>query len=166
MLCACLMASALLVLPGTAHANSNSDTYDLSGTFNNGATIQSGSSFTLTNGSLNGVTIDTSVGDFSCAGVTPSNVCTFYALGNGVDEFNVSNGTYYLSIQFLASNLTGFPSNLPLSTGSFLELSATDTYSALTSGSGTLVTPEPGTFVLLLSGIAGLFFLGLRRARA
>lgn len=64
-----LLAAALILLPGAAHADSGT-TYDVTGTFTNGVTINSGSSFVIdaNGGNLNvdGATIDTSVGDFYC----------------------------------------------------------------------------------------------------
>lgn len=170
LLCAGLLA-ALFLLPATALADSNT-TYDVTGTFSNGVTITSGSSFTLeTSGSttqLFDATIDTSAGDFSCTTSSPhTSTCSFYTLTNGIDYINVPDGSGYISLRWLASNLTGFPPTLPLNLSSYIYSNGPPaTASYLTAGSGSLATPEPGTFLLMLSGIGGLFFLNWRRVQA
>jgi len=159
-----VMAVALFLLPATAHADSH--TYDLSGTFSNGVTINSGSSFTLANGALDGATLVTSAGNFSCAPNAPTGAtCTFYTLSNGTDEFNINNGTDYISIQFLATNIAGFPPSFSLAGSTFEKDNALGVYSFLTSGTASLVTPEPGTVILMLSGFAALAFLSLRKVQ-
>jgi len=173
--CFAVLAGALLLLPGAAKADSGSDptTYDVTGTFSNGVTIDSGSSFSILGnvssgvpGTLDGATIITSVGTFSCTyGVTVPSACSLYQYG-GDEIFNLFNttGTEYLSIEIPIGDIDG-PNPIPL-TGTFIEpWPAGQPRVGLTSGYA-VDTPEPGTLLLMLSGIAGLFFLGLRRGHA
>jgi hypothetical protein len=164
LLCFALFAAALFLLPATARADSGG-TYDLTGTFNNGVTINSGSSFTVTGGVLTGASITTSTdGTFTCPAIQTNNTCTLY--GNGtIDDFSINNGSYYLVIAFPTSDL-GAVGPFDLTAGmSYIKTDPTGPDSLLSSGTA-MSTPEPGTWLLMLSGIAGLFFFSLRRVHA
>jgi hypothetical protein len=169
--CMSLLAAALFLLPATARADSNT-TYDVTGSFSNGVTITSGSSFTLTtSGSttqLYSATIDTSAGDFTCTPSSPhTSTCTFYELSNGVDAINIPDGSGFVQLDWLQSNFIGFPPTFPLSLGSYiLNDGPPETQSYMTAGSATLATPEPGTIFLLFSGIGVLYLFGFRRVQA
>jgi PEP-CTERM motif len=174
LLCFALFAAALFLLPATARADSGG-TYDVTGTFDNGVTINSGSSFTVTGGLLTGASITTSSdGTFSCPADAPIGIgtCTLYnSMPNMTSYFGINNGSYYLVLVFPTSDLgTVGPFSL-VAGGSPLPVSYIETdsvgssYSALASGTA-MSTPEPGTWLLMLSGIAGLFFFSLRRVHA
>lgn len=166
-LCSALFAAALFLLPATARADSGG-TYDLTGTFSNGVTINNGSTFSYSGTSLAGASITTSTdGSFDCPADATGNTCTLYVLSNGTDEFGINNGSYYLVLVFPTSDL-GTLGPFDLTAGSsYIRNDATgSTAYFLSSGTAALVTPEPATWLLMLSGLAGLFFLGLRRVHA
>lgn len=168
LLCSALFAAALFLLPATARADSGS-TYDLTGTFGSGSgaiTIDSGSSFTIDGGALAGANIVTTDGTFNCPADATSTTCTLYMVG-GNDEFGINNGTNYLVIAFPESDLGSVgPFDLTTGTGgSYIENVSAKAYTDLTSGTA-MSTPEPGTLLLMLSGIAVLFFFGMRRVHA
>jgi len=169
-----LLAAIALLLPSSAKADST-ETYDFSGTFDNGITIDTGSSFALiwNGGNLNvdGANIITSVGDFYCEPNAPmTNLCTMN-LWNGNYLFNLTEGTYYISIEFPSVDIpTGtFPQSIPLAGHTYIEDLSTQTYSYLTAVATTppaVSTPEPGSLLLMLSGLGGLLLFGLKRAYA
>lgn len=173
LLCFGLFAAALFLLPATAQANSGS-TYDISGTFNNGVTINNGSTFTVSGNTLTGASINTSTdGSFNCPADATGNTCVLYTLSNGTDEFGINNGTDYLVLVFPTSDLGTLGPFALVAGGSpnpvtFIETDSlgSSSYSALASGTATLVTPEPATWLLMLSGIGMLFFFSRRRAEA
>jgi hypothetical protein len=167
LLCFALFAAALFLLPATARADSGG-TYDLTGTFGSGSgsvTINSGSSFTYSGTSMSGTSITTSTdGTFDCPADATPGTCTLYTVGTN-DEFGINNGTYYLVIAFPGSDL-GMAGPFNLTTGmSYIKNDSTGALTFLTSGTA-MSTPEPGTWLLMLSGIAGLFFFSLRRVHA
>lgn len=91
-------------------------------------------------------------------------VCTLN-YWNGNDLFNLDNGTYYLSIEFSPSELNGLLSTLSLASNSYIETLSNQTYWFLQPDLHAVAAPGPGTLLLTLSGIAGLFVLRMRRAR-
>ncbi|HUO35714.1 MAG TPA: PEP-CTERM sorting domain-containing protein [Candidatus Acidoferrum sp.] len=170
-----LLAGVTLLAPSAAKADTT-QTYDFTGTFTDGVTINSGSSFALvwSDGLLNvdGATVLTSVGDFSCEPNAPlTNLCTMNEW-NGNYLFNLTDGTYYLSIEFPDVDVpTGaFPQSIPLAGHTYIELLSNQTYSFLdvadVSTPMAISTPEPATLLLMLSGLGTLFFLAHKRAQA
>lgn len=174
-----VLAAAAVLLPSVAHADSFID-YTVSGTFDSGGTLSGTFTVDTTTSTISSANILADGVDFTCPDGL-GNGCTLYTnldyLGNQAGFLTGPNSSEFLVLDW--SN-TSDPSGFALTTlvpgasiGSYCEgCTSSGDQDFLASGSatdplpgdgGSTSTPEPGTWLLLLAGLAGAGFLGLRR---
>lgn len=154
-----ILALVVLFVPGTAKADSQT-TFDVTGTLGTAGALTG--SFTIDFGassdSLVSSTLNVGADTFSCPGATGA-FCTLYT---GVsDAINVGSSAGFIQLDWAPGSLTPGSTGFTLTNG-YLSINGV-TY-ALTGGTSTAVTPEPATWLLIITGAGLLGFLGLRRS--
>ncbi|HUK30542.1 MAG TPA: PEP-CTERM sorting domain-containing protein [Candidatus Acidoferrum sp.] len=174
---ALVLAAALL---GIGLTTVRADTFGVSGLFSNGPTdssILGGSTITISGGAVTSVDIMVGIGtgvpsvipftSFSFIGINTSALPNEYALeltsGGNTMFFLFSLGSSTSLTGYTGGSICSDDSNCNGGDASILITAAGGAYD-LTSGSVT--APEPGTFLLLGSGLAGLGFLYRKRLLA
>lgn len=153
-----ILALVVLFIPGTARADSQT-TFDVTGTLGTAGPLTG--SFTIDFGassdSLISSTLNVGSNMFSCPGATGA-FCTLYT---GVaDAINVGNSAGFIQLDWAPTSLTPGSTGFPLTYG---YLSLNGQQYLLSGGTTTAVTPEPATWLLIITGAGLLGFLGLRR---
>lgn len=153
-----IFALVILFIPGTARADTQT-TFNVSGTLGTAGPLTG--SFTIDFGassdSLVSSTLNVGSNVFSCPGATGA-FCTLYT---GVaDAINVGNTAGFIQLDWAPGSLTPGSTGFPLTYG---YLSLNGQRYLLTGGTSAAVTPEPATWLLIITGGGLLGFLGLRR---
>ena len=160
-----LLASAIVLMPTVAHADSN-NAYQVSGTLASGGTFSGTLDFqynsltgqtTLINSKL---TVDGI--SYSCNGAT-GNQCVVYD-PPGTDYFDVVSGNNLVVLQWAGFNPGGpYPSTLTF-VGGYVQIINVKTTDTFIGGTGKYVTaPEPSALLMLGAGLLGLFAVYSRR---
>ncbi|MGH9758979.1 MAG: PEP-CTERM sorting domain-containing protein [Candidatus Acidiferrales bacterium] len=153
-----IFALVVLFVPGTAKADSQV-TYNVSGSLGTAGTLSG--SFTLDFGASSTTLVSSilNVGSdsFSCPGATGA-FCTFYT--GPIDGINIGSTGSYVQLLWSSTGFSSSTTGFSMSSG-YLQFGG-QRY-ALTGGSAAAVTPEPATWLLMLTGAGLLGFLGLRR---
>ncbi|MGH9699139.1 MAG: PEP-CTERM sorting domain-containing protein [Candidatus Acidiferrales bacterium] len=154
-----IFALVVLFVPGTAKADSQT-TFDVTGTLGTAGALTG--SFTIDFGtssdSLVSSTLNVGSDTFSCPGATGA-FCTLYT---GVaDAINVGNSAGFIQLDWAPGSLTSGSTGFPLTYG-YLKINGVS-YLLNSGGFTTAVTPEPATWLLIITGAGLLGFLGLRR---
>lgn len=154
-----ILALVVLFVPGTAKADSQT-TFDVTGTLGTAGALTG--SFTIDFGassaSLVSSTLNVGSNMFSCPGATGA-YCTLYT--GPTDGINVGGPGSYVQLLWSSTGFSSSSTGFSITSG-YLQFDGIR-YS-LTGGSTTAVTPEPATWLLLLTGAGLLGFLGLRRS--
>jgi hypothetical protein len=175
-----VLAAAAVLMPSVAHADSYID-YSVSGTFDSGGTLSGTFTIDTTTNAISAADITADGIEFTCpAPGGLSNGCTYATdydhLSNQAGFLTGPDGSQFLFIDW---SPTADPSGFALDTyvsgetygtyctgcvsGTQYDFLASGTATDPPDGDGTTSTPEPGTWLLLLAGLAGMGFLGLRR---
>jgi PEP-CTERM motif len=179
-----VLAAAAVLMPSVAHADSYID-YTVSGTFDSGGTLSGTFTIDTTTNTISAADLTADGVEFTCPNSSgPSNGCTYYT-----DLDHLTNQAGFLAgdsadTLFIDWSPNADPSGFSLDTyvtdgnggyvtyGTFCEgCVSANSYDFLESGTatdppngdGSTSTPEPSTWLLLLAGLAGMGFLGLRR---
>ena len=161
-----VLASAFVMLPNVAHADSN-NAYQFSGTLASGGTFSGTLDFS--HNSATGQTVLTNSNftvdgtSYSCNGLTGVNQCVVFD-PVATDYFEALSGNNLVVLEWSAFNLAGtFPSTLDF-VGGYVELVGVKWTDTVTGGTGSFVaTPEPSALFLLGAGLLGLIALSRRR---
>jgi hypothetical protein len=158
-----LFALAFLFAPVAAHADSNAS-YAISGTTDSGGTFSGTLNFDDTSSGVqitgSSFTIDGQT--FACNGQS-SNTCTVYD-PFGVDYFQVQSGGSLVVLEWNSFNFDNPPPSFSFIGGYCLNCSFLGN-DYIAGGSAT-PTPEPASWLLLLTGFAALAFFTRRRRNA
>jgi hypothetical protein len=159
-----VLASAFVMLPTVAHADSN-NAYQISGNLASGGTFSGTVDFSYN--SKTGQTVITNSNftvdgtSFSCNGLTGGNQCLVFD-PFGTDYFQVLSGNTLVVLDWSAFNLAGaFPSTINF-VGGYVATVGVKITDTVTGGTG-VSTPEPSALFLLGVGLLGLIALSRRR---
>jgi len=177
-----LVVAAVAFWPATAHADTYID-YTVNGTFDSGGTLSGTFTLDTTNSTISAANLVADGVDFTCPDVL-SNGCYVYTTLDGGVSAGFLTGSSASQFLMLTWPDSANPSGFSLTTqvygetvGSYCQGcasagsqdflasgSAIDAPPGTDDGNGNPTsTPEPGTWLLLLAGLAGMGFLGLRR---
>jgi hypothetical protein len=160
-----LLASAIVLLPTVAHADSNS-AYQVSGTMASGGTFSGTLDF-----HYNSLTSQTSLINsnltvdgisYTCNGAT-GNQCVVFD-PSGTDYFEVENGNNLVLLKWTPFNPSGpYPSTLNF-VGGYVQIVNVKTTDTVLGGTGKYVAaPEPSALLMLGAGLLGLLAMYSRR---
>ena len=159
-----VLASAFVMLPTVAHADSN-NAYQISGTLASGGTFSGTLDFS--HNSATGQTVLTNSNftvdgiSYSCNGLTGGNQCVVFD-PVAIDYFQAFSGNNLVVLEWSAFNLAGaFPSTLDF-VGGYVTIFDVKQMDTVTGGTG-VSTPEPSALFLLGAGLLGLIALSRRR---
>jgi PEP-CTERM motif len=161
-----LLASAIVLLPSAARADSN-NAYQVSGTLASGGTFSGTLDFqynSITNQTTlinSNFTVDGV--SYSCNGLTGGNQCVVFDPA-GTDYFQVVNGNNLVLLKWTAFNPAGpYPSTLNF-VGGYVQIVNVKTTDTIIGGTGKYVTaPEPSALLMLGAGLLGLLAVSSRR---
>jgi hypothetical protein len=171
-----ILAAAAIFLPSAAHADSYVD-YTVNGTFDSGGTLSGTFTLDTTSSTISSANLVADGVDFTCPGGFLGACYLYTTLDAGISAGFVT-GPDTSQFLYLSWSNSADPSAFTLTTqvpgstiGSYCEGCASLGNDFLVSGNaldgpagdGTTSTPEPGTLLMLLAGLAGMGFLGLRR---
>jgi hypothetical protein len=161
-----VLASAFVMLPTVAHADSN-NAYQVSGTLASGGTFSGTLDFDYNSKTGQTVLINSNFTvdgtSFSCNGLTGGNQCLVFD-PFGTDYFQVLSGNTLVVLDWSAFNLAGtFPSTINF-VGGYVETLGVKITDTVTGGTG-VTTPEPSALFLLGAGLLGLIALSRRRLK-
>lgn len=153
-----IFALVILFIPGTARADTQT-TFNVSGTLGTAGPLTG--SFTIDFGassdSLVSSTLNVGSNVFSCPGATGA-FCTLYT--GPTDGINVGNTGSYVQLLWSSTGFSSSTTGFIFSSG-YLQFGGQRF--ALSGGTSAAVTPEPATWLLIITGGGLLGFLGLRR---
>ena len=167
-----ILAAAAIFLPSAAHADSYID-YTVSGTFDSGGTLSGTFTIDTTSSTISAANLVADGVDFTCPDGLGNGCYLYTTLDGGVSTGFLSgpNASQFLFLEWPNSaDPSGFSLTTPVygvSIGSYCQgCTSPGNQDFLASGNAIdtpTSTPEPGTWLLLLAGLAGMGFLGLRR---
>jgi hypothetical protein len=170
-----LLFCALLIVPTIARADSYT-AYAADGTFASGGTLSGSFTVDTTTSVITAANLVADGVDFTCPGGSLGTCYLYTTLDGGISAgFVTGNASQSLYLSWSDSaDPVAFPFTTQVSGVSIGSYCAgcTSPYSQDFLASGNAIdappttTPEPGTWVLLLAGLAGMGFLGLRRREA
>jgi PEP-CTERM motif len=161
-----LLASAFVLLPTVAHADSN-NVYNITGTMQSGGTFSGTLDFYYSSNTNQTTLINTNFTvdgtAYSCNGITGANQCVVFD-PYGTDYFLALTGNTLVVLDWNSFNLAGtFPSIINF-TGGYVQILGVKTTDYVVGGTGTLVpTPEPSALYLLGAGLLGLIAMSRRK---
>lgn len=153
-----IFALVVLFIPGTAKADSQT-TFDVTGTLGTAGPLTG--SFTIdfgaTSDTLISSTLNVGSNMFSCPGATGA-FCTLYT--GPTDGINVGSTGSYVQLLWSSTGFSSSSTDISFSSG-YLQFDGVRY--VLTGGTAAAVTPEPATWLLIITGAGLLGFLGVRR---
>jgi hypothetical protein len=167
--------AAIVLWPAAAHADSYID-YTVDGTFDSTGTLSGTFTIDTTSGQISSANILADGVNFTCPGGSLGTCVLYTTLDGGISAGFVAGDpseSLYLSWPDSA-DLSGFAlttEEAGVTIGSYCEgCTAPGVQDFLASGNAIDAppanAPEPGTWVLLLAGLAAMGFIGLRRREA